>query len=133
MDNENSLPPEVTGESASEGSRELSPEEQEISSGLRTLAENEMAIKTLADGSSGGFFTDGIGFTLLKNDGQELQDAQLQIEGPDGSTYNFGSWRNNFDGLAKKLVESGLTTGQLNTYVEHVQSATSSLEEKDNS
>lgn len=112
--------------------RELSPEEQKVADGLKNLAEekNQMAIRVLAE-YDGEFHTEGIGFTLLRNKGENLQNSQLQIEGPDKNEgYNFGSWKGNLDGLAKKLVDSGLTADQLNVFIEHVQGTATRLEKK---
>jgi hypothetical protein len=123
--------PEDNGQESKE-SKELSPEAQKIAAGLESLAEekNQMAIRVLCAGQGkehGSFHMEGIGFRLLGNPGEKLETMQLQVE-VGNKSYNFGSWGNNLEGLAQDLASSGLSTEQLDNYLEVVSDTASRIE-----
>lgn len=113
-------------------SQELSPEAQKIAETLKTLAEekNQMAIRVLCAGQGkehGSFHMEGIGFRLLGSPGEKLENMQFQVEAGSKS-YNFGSWENNLEGLARDLASGGLTPEQLESFAENVRDASSRVE-----
>ena len=116
---------------------ELSSDEQKVFQVLEGLAEekSQMAIRVLCAGAGkerGSYSMAGISFELLGNPGDKLETIQLQITSKDGTVYNFGSFKDGYDDLAKDLVKDGLTPEQIENFAESVRGVSPVVEKQGN-